>query len=53
MRQGGQPKIGSQLVQALDARYAIHANAKALRRGFKSKLLGNLLSHGWAASSHA
>ena len=53
LRLGVQPKIDSQLVQPLDARYAIHANAKALRRGFKSKLLGNLLSHGWAASSHA
>ena len=46
LRQGGQPKLDHQLVQALDARYAIHANAKALRRGLKSKLLGDLLSRG-------
>lgn len=34
------------LLQTLDQRYAMNASAKALRRGLKSKLVGDRFSHG-------
>ncbi len=44
LRQGGDATLDGTLLQALDARYAMAANAKALRRGLKSKLLGDRFS---------
>ena len=41
-----QPRLDPALLLALDQRYAMNASAKALRRGLKSKLVGDLLSHG-------
>jgi hypothetical protein len=42
----GQParRLEPAMRQALDARYAMMASAKALRRGLKTKLFGDLLS---------
>ena len=44
LRHGGTARIETQLVRTLDARYALSASAKALRRGLKTKLLGDLRS---------
>ena len=44
LRQGGATALNPALLQSLDARYAMAANAKALRRGLKSKLLGDRFS---------
>lgn len=41
VRGGGATALDPALLQALDARYAMTANAKALRRGLRSKLLGD------------
>lgn len=46
LRQGGAAQLDRAMVDALDRRYAMSANAKALRRGLKSKLIGDLLSGG-------
>ena len=43
---GGDARLDASLVDALDRRYAMSANARSLRRGLKSKLIGDLLSHG-------
>jgi len=45
LRHGGAAALDPVLLQTLDARYAINASAKALRRGLKTKLLGDLRSH--------
>ena len=44
LRQGGAPRLDPAMVKALDARYAMNASAKAMRRGLKTKLLGDLRS---------
>jgi SAM-dependent methyltransferase len=44
LRHGGATTLDAGLVRTLDARYAITASAKALRRGLKTKLLGDLRS---------
>ena len=41
-----QARLDSALLQSLDQRYAMNASAKALRRGLKSKLVGDRFSHG-------
>jgi SAM-dependent methyltransferase len=44
LRHGGAPALEPALVRALDARYALTATGKALRRGLKTRLLGDLRS---------
>lgn len=44
LRHGGDAKIAPALVAPLDARYAMTATAKSLRRGLKTALLGDLRS---------
>jgi SAM-dependent methyltransferase len=44
LRRGASAALSEAMKQQLDARYAMTASAKALRRGLKSKLLGDLLS---------
>ena len=44
LRHGGAPALAPAMKQGLDARYAMTASAKALRRGLKTRLLGDLLS---------
>lgn len=44
LRHGGDAKLNDAMKQHFDARYAMTASAKALRRGLKTKLLGDLLS---------
>jgi SAM-dependent methyltransferase len=44
IRHGGEPTLNAAMKQHFDARYAMTASAKALRRGLKTKLLGDLLS---------
>jgi SAM-dependent methyltransferase len=44
LRHGGAAEIDPTLRQTLDACYALGASAKALRRGLKTKLLGDLRS---------
>ena len=41
VRQGGAAKLDAALLRSLDARYSMTASAKALRRGLKSKLIGD------------
>ena len=44
LRHGGTAALDAALVQRLTARYAINASARALRRGLKTKLFGDLRS---------
>lgn len=44
LRHGGDAKLAAPLVTTLDARYAMNATAKSLRRGLKTALLGDLRS---------
>jgi SAM-dependent methyltransferase len=44
IRRGGDAALNGTMKEQLDARYAMTASAKALRRGLKTKLLGDLLS---------
>ena len=44
LRHGGEPSLRPAMRQQFDARYAMTASAKALRRGLKTRLLGDLLS---------
>ncbi len=44
LRHGGTAALDVALVQRLTARYAINASARALRRGLKTKLFGDLRS---------
>jgi len=44
LRQGGAKQLDAALLHTLDARYAMNATAKSLRRGLKTKLLGDLRS---------
>lgn len=44
LRHGGEPALNAAMRQQFDQRYAMTASAKALRRGLKTKLLGDLLS---------
>ena len=44
LRHGGPAGVDATLSRTLDARYAINASAKSLRRGLKTKLLGDLRS---------
>lgn len=44
LRRGASAALSEAMKQQLDARYAMTASAKALRRGLKSRLLGDLLS---------
>ena len=44
VRHGGETKLNDTMKQHFDARYAMIASAKALRRALKTKLLGDLLS---------
>jgi SAM-dependent methyltransferase len=44
LRRGGDAALNAAMTQHFDARYAMTATAKALRRGLKTKLLGDLLS---------
>ena len=44
VRHGGTAKLEPALVHLLDARYAMSASAKSLRRGLKTMLLGDLRS---------
>ncbi len=44
LRRGGDVKLSDAMKTHFDARYAMTASAKALRRGLKTKLLGDLLS---------
>ena len=44
IRHGGDATLNPAMKQHFDARYAMTASAKALRRGLKTKLLGDLLS---------
>jgi SAM-dependent methyltransferase len=44
LRHGGDPALNDAMKQRFDARYAMTASAKALRRGLKTRLLGDLLS---------
>ena len=44
LRHGGAPALDEAMKRHFDARYAMTASAKALRRGLKTKLLGDLLS---------
>ncbi|MBS0304613.1 MAG: class I SAM-dependent methyltransferase [Proteobacteria bacterium] len=46
LRHGGEAALDATLLAALDRRYALGASAKSLRRGVKSRLIGDLLSHG-------
>jgi len=46
IRHGDQAGLDASLIQALDARYAMNASAKALRRGLKTTLFGDLRSGG-------
>lgn len=47
LRQGGDAeRLDPALVRELDERYAMTASAKALRRGLKTKIVGDRLSHG-------
>jgi len=46
LRRGGDAALDAALLATLDRRYAMAASGKALRRGVKSKLIGDLLSHG-------
>ena len=46
IKHGDQTKLDVSLIQALDARYAMNASAKALRRGLKTTLFGDLRSGG-------
>ena len=41
-----QTRLAPALLQSLNQRYAINASAKAMRRGLKSKLVGDWFSHG-------
>ena len=43
LRHGSPARLDPQMVRALDARYAMNASAKALRRGLKAKLFGDRL----------
>jgi SAM-dependent methyltransferase len=44
LRHGGDAALNVTMKQHFDARYAMTASAKAMRRGLKTKLLGDLLS---------
>ncbi len=44
LRHGGAAALDEAMKRAFDARYAMTASAKALRRGLKTKVLGDLLS---------
>lgn len=44
LRHGGAPALAPALLRLLDARYAMGATAKSLRRGLKTALLGDLRS---------
>lgn len=44
IRHGGDARLKDSMKQHFDTRYAMTASAKALRRGLKTKLLGDLLS---------
>ncbi len=44
LRHGGTTTLDPALLKALDERYALSASGKALRRGLKTKLLGDLRS---------
>jgi SAM-dependent methyltransferase len=44
LRLGGERVLDETMKRAFDARYAMTASAKALRRGLKTKLFGDLLS---------
>jgi len=44
LRRGGMTALDATMKQRLDARYAMTASAKALRRGLKTKLFGDRLS---------
>jgi SAM-dependent methyltransferase len=44
LRHGGDATLDARMKQHFDARYSMTASAKALRRGLKTKLLGDLLS---------
>jgi len=44
LRHGGEARLDPALLKALDERYALSASGKALRRGLKTKLLGDLRS---------
>jgi SAM-dependent methyltransferase len=44
LRHGGETTLNAEMKQHFDARYSMTASAKALRRGLKTKLLGDLLS---------
>ena len=44
MRQGAATELSAPMKQALETRYAMTANAKAIRRGLKTKPFGELLA---------
>jgi SAM-dependent methyltransferase len=44
LREGGETTLNATMKAEFDARYAMTASAKALRRGLKSRLFGDLLS---------
>ena len=44
LRHGGAATLDPALLKVLDERYALRASGKALRRGLKTKLLGDLRS---------
>jgi SAM-dependent methyltransferase len=44
LRHGGDAKLSSEMKSVFDERYSMTHSAKALRRGLKTKLLGDLLS---------
>ena len=44
VRHGGAAQLDPVLLKALNERYALSASGKALRRGLKTKLLGDLRS---------
>lgn len=44
LRRGGDSNLNEAMTQQFDARYAMTASAKALRRGLKTRLLGDLFS---------
>lgn len=44
IRQGSEAKLNDAMKQDFDTRYAMTASAKAMRRGLKTKLLGDLLT---------
>ena len=45
LRHGDNERIDPDMVSVLDARYAMNASAQAMRRGLRTRLLGDLLSH--------